>query len=777
MIQVLTDLYQSSRRPANAYLVAGVSDYVAVRRAVREALDNQGDLTLYITDVVVAQWLSDLQRYPTTVVKWVELRPETVFQQFFGVLPPPPFTADLLSALALETLTPPPPGSNLEPVSVILGQRIDPIFGYTEPPVGQFERVVLWAASQTTWVLGRLVELLSYQLSRWTTSEPRFSVLRPDTLPADARQVLIRSALVKYDAAWCRRQSWCIMPQIEFDGAEQVVIDSLRPLHSQIAAYWNERYAHDAQTPEMIDLALIQMSGLSQAEFDALGWMIEQHPSRLTMDLLTKIERRFSRLPGIRSRLTMLRRLVAPSVPTLPDDGWNDAHWLRWAVNEYIPYFGWVLRTSQPRNHQIACAERFADWVYDRYPHWLNDDDAPLARQQHSQLRALLERDPNVTVFWLVLDGMAWWHSEMLRPLCEQNGLYVQEHTPAVAALPSITHIAKRALITGMSTTDIEQSTIFAAASAHFARIRIPTRITYQMHEALDSLRAGTSRCVIMLDNAIDETAHQRRDFTDSLAFQGHLNEVATALGQACEICARQGRRLHILIGSDHGGTLLPNDLSPLPLPRSVKPVEEIWEDETQRADAQKHSPRAAVIEDINHIPTDELARWYVLDRDQFQLERHYLAPRGYSYLKPRPSGWTHGGLTPEELLVPMLHLAPELPQIEPLRLVIDGSLRPRQSSMLTIMLTNVNRFPLEQVMLTIDGVDYVHLLQLDATASQQLDITLPGVTTQAAESTLVWRIDYMAFGVAHMQEGQSEVSVRRLSTDTSDFDDIFGDL
>lgn len=777
MIHILADLYQSSHRPDNAYHVAGVADYVAARRAVREALNNQNDLILYVTDVVAAQWLSDLQRYPANIVRWVELRPEAIFEELFGVLPYPPFTADLLSALVLETLTPPPPGSHAEPISTILGQRIDPIFSYPEPPAGQFEQVVLWAASQTSWLPGRVAVLLAHQLDRWITAESRFGVLRSDTLPSDARHVLIRSALTRYDASWCRRQPWSTMPVIGLDGAEHVVIDALRSLHSQIASYWSERYAHNAQATEMIDLALIQMSGFSQAEFDALVWMIEQHPARLTLDLLTKIDRRFSHLPGIRARLTVLRRLVAPLVPVLPDERWNDAHWLRWTVNEYMPYFGWVLRTNQPRNHQIACAERFADWVYNRYPHWLNDDHSPLARRQHNQLRTLLERDPNVTVFWLVLDGMAWWHSEMLRPLCEQNGLYIQEHTPAIAALPSITRIAKRALITGMSTTDIEQSTIFAAASAHFERIGIPMRITYRMHEALDSLRDATSRCVILLDNAIDETAHQRRDFTDSRAFQGHLDEIASVLGQAREICRRQGRRLHILIGSDHGGTLLPNDLSPLPLPKSVKPVEEIWEGETQSAHAQKHSPRAAVIEDINHIPSEELSRWYVLDRDQFQLERHYLAPRGYSYLKPRPSGWTHGGLTPEELLVAMLHLAPELPQIEPLELTLDGSLRPNQVSTLTVKLVNLNRFPLEQVTLTIDGVDYTHLLQLDATASEQVDITFPGVTTQAAEWTLVWRIDYMAFGVAHMQEGQNAVPVRRLSTDTSDFDDIFGDL
>ncbi len=777
MIRILADLYGVSLPPDGAQQIASATDYVAARRAVRAALDQQHDLTLYVTNIVAAQWLSDLKRYPAAVIFWRDLRPETTFEQLFGTPPPPLFSADLLMALELEKIIPPPPNVAPDPVAYILGQRLGALWAYTEAPEGHFAQVVCWAAQQPSWQPGSLLALLDAQLHHWANGDARFAALHAAQLPANAQHILIRSALARYNAAWQQAQPWGVLPTIALDGVELLAIKALRSLHTQLSTYWNERFALNDRSSKTIDLALTEVSGLSLAELDALAWMLDQHPAQLSPALLAKIERRFVQLPEARDRLGQLRHLVAPPLPALPDVNWPDGRWLRWSVDEYMPYFSWIIRTNQPREHQIICAETFADWVYDRYPHWCNDDDSPLARHQHGMLRELLERDSHAAVFWVVLDGMAWWHGEMVRPLCEQHGLYTQEHAPAIAALPSITRIAKRALVTGLSTTDIEQPTIRAAAVAHFARIGIPARITYRIREGLDALRAGNPRCVIVLDNTIDEAAHSRREFTDTQGIRGHLEEIAGALDQARTICASQGRRLHVLIGSDHGGTLLPDTARALPLPRSVKPIEEIWEDETPQAEAQKHSPRAATVDDLTHLVPEERARWYVLDRDQFQLERHYLAPRGYAYLKPRPSGWTHGGLTPEELIVPLLHLAPELPRVASPQLTFSGSLYPTQASELSVMLVNTNRFALEQLRVTIDDIEYCQIAALDAAGSARIEITLPAATGTAAEVPLRWRIDYQSFGVAYTHAGKSTVAVRRLSVESSDFDDMFEDL
>ena len=46
---------------------------------------------------------------------------------------------------------------------------------------------------------------------------------------------------------------------------------------------------------------------------------------------------------------------------------------------------------------------------------------------------------------------------------------------------------------------------------------------------------------------------------------------------------------------------------------------------------------------------------WFVLDRDHYHVPATYAVARGWRYIGTRPQGFTHGGLTPEETIVPLL--------------------------------------------------------------------------------------------------------------------------
>lgn len=278
----------------------------------------------------------------------------------------------------------------------------------------------------------------------------------------------------------------------------------------------------------------------------------------------------------------------------------------------------------------------------------------------------------------------------------------------------------------------------------------------------------------MVLFNTIDDIAHQSRTFTDDAGVRGYLADLADHLAQARDICARNGQQLHILIGSDHGGTLLPESAVMLPLPQRTQPIEEQTEGEISTPNTTGRSARAAIIADPQQIPAEQRARWYVLDRDRFQLDQHYLAPRGYDYISRRPSGWTHGGLTPEEVVVPLLHLSPQAPHIMPIQLQWIGTMLPRRESVVRVLMRNSNRFPLEHLTLEVDGNVYDRRDQLGPTTSVELELTLPAVATQASETPVVWSVRYRTFGVEHRDHGQTMLAMRRLSTEDSNFDDMF---
>ncbi len=778
MITILADRHGFTSPPADTLLAVSVADYVPVRQHIRSALDQHTDLTVYVSDPVVLLWLGDLQQYPPRVVCWRTIDPCEEFTEFFGVAPVSPFTPELIVALHLNALTRPPQGAAVDPIAWILGEQLGDLWRYITPPAGHAAQLAAWATGRDLSLPEELLPLIAAQLDRWERANPLYRALRARHLREDASALLARSALQRYDARWHQSLPWGHLPLLDVADQELACISILREYSGLIATYWRQRFAQTNQSPDLIAVALNQMSGLSETELTELSVMLDRHPALLDPTLLAAIRHRFDKLPSAVATLRELQARVAPVRPALPELKWSDAQWLRWATQSYLPYFAWTIRTGQERDHQQACADHFSDWLYERYPSWLNDEQSPLLLNQYRQMRTLLSDQPNAVVVWLVVDGLTWWQGTLLREACERQGLHTQALAAGIAALPSITSVSKRALVTGLPTVDLTQPIIAEAARAQLHRGGIIGHVGYSMSEALNVLQQNSeTRCFIVLFNMIDVLAHQTPSFTDNAGIRGYLDELARDLGRMRDACIQQGRPFHVLIGSDHGSTLLPAHATGLPLPQATQEIDDTWEPETPDRQTQKPSTRAAVISDPARIAPADRAQWYGLERDRYQLDRHYLAPRGYNYVGRRPGGWTHGGLTPEEVIVSLLHLTPEKLDLQPLTLELVGTLRAQQASTITAVIVNPNRFPIDDITLDLNGGPLpVHLDRVAPLTRCEAHIEFPAIIGPMAELLIQWRMHYHVVGVAQAQEGRMALPIRRLQTEDTSFDDLFAD-
>jgi hypothetical protein len=270
--------------------------------------------------------------------------------------------------------------------------------------------------------------------------------------------------------------------------------------------------------------------------------------------------------------------------------------------------------------------------------------------------------------------------------------------------------------------------------------------------------------------------AHKLSEFSDGGVIRGCLGDLASELGQLRSLCERRGRRLHILVGSDHGSTLLPTDAAQQQMPQTTREIDDLWEPASADREIPRPSSRAAVISDPDRVTVDESAHWYILGRERFQLDRHYAVPRGEGYIGRRPEGWTHGGLTPEEVIVPLIRLSAEMPRLLPIEILIEGSLRARQEGTLEVTLINPNRLPLDDVQLRIADAEAIVLDMLSASSSLRKSVQVAAPVTSASELPVRWAVSYRVMGDVHRHEGSHTVPVRRLSVDESGFDDLFGE-
>ena len=775
MITIIADRYCYERPPSGALLATRTGEYVTVRRRVREALDHNEPLVVYATDPVLLHWLADLQRYPDSRVTWRVVDPAEEFMRFFGVSPTPPFTAARIAALKLQELPPVAAGMFVEPLSWILGHRLHPVWQHDELAAGHAIALAEWAIQQTQPLETNLLALAQAQLERWSTDAPIYRAFHAASIAQDSAKLLVRWALRWYNGNWRGVQTWSNAPLLAIEPSPAAVVQALHSERTAIQTYWNRQIVSASVNAARIQAAVAEMSGLSQAELEALELMVKRCPAALDNSLLETIQNRFAQLPNAERTLHRIAGLIVPPKPSLPDPAWSTEHWLRWVTQHYMPYFTWLIQRGGERDHQQACALAYSDWLYNQYPSWLNDQQSPLLLRQYQHMHALLEGDDQAVVVWLVVDGMTWWQGQIMVEMCQRHGLHVQAQQVGIAVLPSITSVSKRALVTGQPTIDLAQPTIAEAARLKLARSNISAVVSYDLAVATETLcRDEHMRVALVLFNMIDVLAHQTSSFTDNLGIRGYLEIVATQLQSVQQACAEQGRRLHVLIGSDHGSTLLPPEAHSLPLPNRVREIDDVWEPELPDREAQKPGTRAAAT-DLDQVPHVDRQTWYALDRDRFQLDRHYLVPRGYNYIKRRPVAWTHGGLTPEETIVPLLHLAAEQPRLLPLEIEFAGTLNVGQAGTIIVVLRNLNPFPVQELALAVEGATTTGaLLLLGSLEQQQIELEFAPVQTPGTELQSTYQVSYNAFGTIRRDTGQARIALRRLQTEDRSFDDMF---
>jgi hypothetical protein len=775
MITIMADRHGYVSPSPAALVGTRTADYVSIRRRIRAALDQDESLVIYITDPVLLGWLSDLQRYPEYRLTWRVIDPGEEFTGLFGIAPTDLFTPARIVALQLHDLPQVPTGVVVHPLTWILGHRLGSVWQHDEPAAGHISLLAEWALDQRAPLEATIIALARSQLERWSIHNPIYRTLHANSLADDSANLLVRWALQRYDTSWRNAQPWGGLPIIDGEPAPTALLTVLRGWRESIQTYWNRQIAGASIDTSFITTALTQMSGLSEAEFSALQTMLNRFPEALDNRLLQTIRSRFIRLPNAQTALRSLGEMVAPPAPPLPNPAWPVDQWLRWATQQYMPYYAWVIHNDRGRDHQQACALRYSDWLYAQYPAWLNDDHSPLLLRQYQDMNALIDGDDRIAVIWLIIDGMTWWQGNFMREICERHGLHPQAQLPGIAVLPSITSVSKRALVTGQPTIDLAQPTIAEAARVKLARSRIPATVQYSLPKAIEILRQdATLRVAVVLFNLIDALAHQSATFTDNAGIRGYLEELASQLSTAQHLCAEQGRQLHVLIGSDHGSTLLPKDAPSISLPHMVREIDDVWEPELPGQEAQKPSTRAAAT-NLDHIPSIDQNIWYALDRDRFQLDRHYIVPRGYSYIKRRPTGWTHGGLTPEETIVPLLHLASERPRVLALEIEFRGTLRVGQAGTITVRLRNLNSFPIQEMTLMVSGAtEEATLIHIGALEQHEVELHFVTISEQGAELPIAYEMRYTAFGNPHHDEGRARIALRRLQTEDTSFDDMF---
>jgi hypothetical protein len=167
---------------------------------------------------------------------------------------------------------------------------------------------------------------------------------------------------------------------------------------------------------------------------------------------------------------------------------------------------------------------------------------------------------------------------------------------------------------------------------------------------------------------------------------------------------------------------------------------------------------------------------WYLLRSDVFNLPHHFLIPRGYTAVKRRPPGWTHGGATPEETVTPFFEVQPQPIEIVSPLIKIEDFLRAAQPSQLQLTVINPNPTPLNAVRFIIAGFpEPVEWPRMQPNTPYTETITAPPSTSKDDFQILEWTLTSEAGGRRQQFSDQVKIPVRRFQR--SAVDELFEGL
>lgn len=228
-------------------------------------------------------------------------------------------------------------------------------------------------------------------------------------------------------------------------------------------------------------------------------------------------------------------------------------------------------------------------------------------------------------VLLVVVDGLSYLYYKELRQIFSEG-----EIKPLFSTLPTRTPENKQRMLSGLLDTNASYTN---RLKDYFKDLHWEESGSNK--ESLSEFLKKDLELYIYWENQFDVLIHQPMSVIkrhhDHLALirqiRSELNDFTKSGGKA-------------IITGDHGFTILPEDkINKISLPDSINVI---------------HN-RLAYAEDLIESP------------ENIYRIGTYLIPKGYGYFNSLPRGGTHGGISPEELLVPLIIPAEEIKEIVPL--------------------------------------------------------------------------------------------------------------
>ena len=697
-------------------VVEKVADYPDAYLALREAIHNGSCVTLHVRHPTVAIWLQRCAgNYGDQYIALRVYTPRAALQERWNMkIPSEVSDQDILQSGLLTLQIAVRAGQDFW--DILLEHFYGSNFAYQTFPLGNlssllndYHQVLSAEARLSPFIKQTLRSRLTQWRLRADSEATREIVQRLIDDPVSLRNDLLSyKVLQHYPPAVGRKVLdegvWDLFKKVRMDiGDLEHTKEDISPALQQIEYYLTDCSEQVTCTAD-VEAALHHMSGYLPEEFNYIERIVHHHPEYLTEALLQHIAQRFYPIKStLEQAFVGLRRMLRPAVPEPPDTSWSASQWLTWIVNFYMPYYTW-LDAQAKRDPVVAnYAFLFADWFYEHFITLKNGEPQQFAFNALYQERERMIANDTITLV-LIIDNLNFVYFDEIRQQLNRHGFSLNEVKPLFSLIPTATHISKRALIAGQDDqagfNDVPYPTVVART---WEPLLGEEKAKYlQNIGELQQERSLTHNVYFLNYLLLDVALHQdNRDTGRSHAevIHEHLVTLAKAVADFAKRFQIE-HRLNLYVISDHGSTRIPQEVVNVIDQRFFKSL----------ASEEKKHHRFLPLSDttMEDLPQVASTQCYLIDRKKFKTHENYLIARQYyRFLKTQEHFYVHGGLTPEEVVIPFAYFTsvPVIPK-HPTVHFINKGFRYAVKSHIQVELGNPNTFPLQALSIRLVDAD-----------------------------------------------------------------------
>lgn len=494
----------------------------------------------------------------------------------------------------------------------------------------------------------------------------------------------------------------------------------------------------------------------SRAQLDKIAAAVQHDPKIATQDLLARISGlNRPETADLERRIAELLEVESP-VPLGPESTVKQA--LEWA-NRYLAHARSAFRREEEPDTEVSGS--FSDWVdaqSDRIA--LSDHNW---RSVAATVKGGLERGSDVIL--LVIDAFGAIVSDRLVQRLQSASDWQISSQILFGPLPTITEVAKMAVAAGLDVAQLPSDKEQALRNAY--RNVLPKAEAVQFSSSWKDVNVtmhDAARLMVVFENQFDEQVHQCITYADLDAqLDVVCTKVSNSIGRWIKESELRGRALEIYITADHG------------MARVVSTI-----------DVPPHLPAKTVKErciEVDGSVTQAPPDCYLVTPEGSGKSK-YVVPRGRLKFSKGIERFVHGGLAPEEVLIPLIairrsenvHAPDVLITAEPGEVQTNG-----QGWTLTLKVTaGVAHLRRVQIFCEAPFTGSSTVEHVAGHQSKLVTMHIHSTVPQEGWVNIVLKVAHVVIGGAGFQESQQTVSVNLRphilirEQGAADFDNMF---